>query len=71
MPDFKKTGNINLPTNIFVTLAALFLQTIYFFSASYLIEIKQYHFPSPTVKLAKLNMRKHYVSLTFIKLKVK
>ena len=41
------------------------------FSTSDLIEITQYQFLHPTVELAKLNMRKDYVSLTFIKSKFK
>ena len=37
----------------FVTLATKFLQIIYFFSTSNLIEMKQYQFSWPTVELAK------------------
>ena len=56
---------------LLLLLATKFLQIIYFFSTSNLIEIKQLQFLLPTIELAKLNMRKDYVSLTFIKSKIK
>ena len=48
-----------------------YLQMIHIFSTSKLKEIKQYQLLQPTVELAKLSMRKDYVSLTFIKEKIK
>ena len=51
--------------------ATKLLQIIHFFSTSNLIEIKQYQFSWPKVELAKLSMREDYVSLMFIKSKIK
>ena len=51
--------------------ATKFQKIIYFFSTLSMIEIKQYQFSWLTAELAQLSMRKDYLSLTFLKSKIK
>ena len=71
MPDLEKKLEILIyPQKLSYTGYEISANSSLFLTPN-LIEIKQRQFPWSTVELAKLSMRKDYVSLTFIKSKIK
>ena len=68
MTDLEKTRNINIHIILFYSRSEISASHPHL-STSNLIGIKQYQFLDLSVNLEKLNMRNHYVSLTFIKSK--
>ena len=71
MPNLEKNYKYLIYTQTFCYTGYEISANYLFFSASNLIEIKQYQLWYPTVELAKLSMRNDYVSLKFIKSKFK